>query len=217
MTSTRPFDDLRAVFARLPVCLPTMNSATGEDTRPRCRKVIAAGVGIDLWRPAELSIHRIVVDSKSPRSDKSLISVAQPASSSADKRATASKLFWCVSQPAPPDVRPNDTSTKGDAPFDQSAGQQAALTEHTRSVSLSQRVRFIRQIERTGAGAVHQLERTAVNRVLRRCGIGVVPAEESALQRAPQVQPMLHAVAGDPGDAFDRLDLEFRIVRASPS
>ena len=133
-------------------------------------------------------IHRIVVESRRPRSARSFINVAQPASSSAERVFTALKLSVCVSQPAPPLLVPSETSTTGDAAFDQATGHQASLAEHRTAVLLAKLFRFGRQIEGLWHPGCSSIARPGIDRVVGPGGRAAIGRQEIGLQALPHVQ-----------------------------
>ena len=121
----------------MPPPASTHDQAFGKWSRPR--GVVDRGV-----RPNS-PIHRIVVLSSRPRSSSSVMSVAQPASSSRRQTFHAAEVVG-VRVPAE-SVAERDFDERH-AALDEPAGEQAALAEQARSVAAADFVRFVGQVER---------------------------------------------------------------------
>ena len=123
-TPTGRFVDVVAAVAGGADDLAAADAAAGQGHAERPRIVVAAGVGVDARRAAELA-HP---DHQRPVEQAAFLQVAAPGPRSPGRPArsgacTRSKLSWCVSQPFEVDL------DERDARLDQPAGQQAALAE----------------------------------------------------------------------------------------
>ena len=128
----------------------TVVQAAGKWSRPACGLILGV-------RPNS-PIQTISVESSSPRARRSSIRVAQAGSSTSLSFLTASKFCWCVSQPTAhaPLGRGERDLDERDAPLDQPAGQQAALTERGPAVGVAHRRGLVLQVERLGRRRAHQ-------------------------------------------------------------
>ena len=98
---------------------------------------------------------------------------------------------------------------KGNSSFDQASGHQAPLTEDCAAIFFTKFFRLFRQVERFGILAVHQLNRTFVNRVVSLRGAGSC-LQKVVLQSLPDPKPLIHASLIDASSSIERLNFEVR-------
>ena len=143
-------------------------------------------------------IHTISVLSSRPRSFRSPMSVAQPASRTWLKSRTVSKLF-AVRVPVDAVVSAQRHLDEGYAAFDQAPGQQTALAKPVAAVGVAQFGRFLVEIERLPRGRAHEPGGPLVGGLMARCRRAGMVGNEFLLHLLHQAQPGLEVLAADPG------------------
>ena len=152
-TRDRTVLDLLAIHTGVADRLAAANPAAGQNGRPGVREMVAAGVLVDLRRPAEFAHPDDERAVEQPaRAQIGHQSVAQPASSTPHSFSTVSKFCAWVSQPRPfvPSADESVTSTNGTPRSTSRRAEQAALAERVAAVSLVHGGRFLVQVKRLG-------------------------------------------------------------------